>query len=125
MLLDTLAECVGEPGEPPHPHPHREVVTFHVGRVRLAHVRVALDAPLLDVGAHGRAVPTLVVLARLLPVFLDDLSEVHVTAERALYRFLIDHQSIGGNLRAVLQATTDIVHERQRGLAVPLPADEV
>ena len=71
------------------------VVALDVGRVRLAHVRVVLDAPFRDAGAHERAVAPLVVLAGLLAVCLDDLGEVHVAAERALYRVLIDGQAIG------------------------------
>ena len=30
MVLDLLGEGVGQPGEPPHAHPHREVLALEV-----------------------------------------------------------------------------------------------
>jgi hypothetical protein len=32
VVFQFLAECVGEPREPPHAHPHREVSPLRIGR---------------------------------------------------------------------------------------------
>jgi len=95
QVLLFLRECVGQPGESPHAHPHRQVVPLHVARVRLVEVGRALHHHDLHPGARRRAVLPLV-MVRALAVLLDDLCEVHVAAERIVDCLPVGLEAIGG-----------------------------
>ncbi len=55
VVLDLLAEPVGQPGEPAHPHPHREVLTLDIA---------GPDERLVGVAARSCASRSLVHVAR-------------------------------------------------------------
>ena len=55
VVLDLLGEGVGEPGEPPVPHPNRQVLTLDVGRADVRGVGVADDGLGRAADAHGGA----------------------------------------------------------------------
>ena len=123
VVLNLLAESVGEPGEPAHVHPHGEVLTLDVGRRDVRHVGLAFDADLLRPGALGRAVAALRVVGRG-AVDLHELGEVHVTAEGAFHGLQIRPVTVAGELDAVGEAGRHIVHEPLGAFAIPA-ADEV
>lgn len=56
-VLDLLAEGVRQTGESSHGHPHREVLSLHVGRGNVLRVGIAGDVLDLAAKAHGGAVP--------------------------------------------------------------------
>jgi hypothetical protein len=43
VVLDLLAESIGQPSEPPHAHPHREVLALHEARGDMGRVGVARE----------------------------------------------------------------------------------
>ena len=56
VVLGLLAERVGQPRVPPHPHPHRQVLRLDVASRDVRRVRVASDDLDFGLGALGRAV---------------------------------------------------------------------
>src|SRR3546814_957744 len=48
VVLQLLAESVGQAGEPTHTHPHGEVLALHMGRADMALIGVALNRALLS-----------------------------------------------------------------------------
>src|SRR5882672_8426706 len=58
VVVDLLAESIGQAGKAPHPHPHREIGTLDVRRAYVLRVGVAgdplPDAPDTDRGAVPR-----------------------------------------------------------------------
>lgn len=57
VVLDLLGERVGQTGEAPHAHSHREVLTLHVGRRDVRLVGAADDRRLLDSRAAKMLLP--------------------------------------------------------------------
>lgn len=85
VVLDLLAECVCQTGEPAHVHPHREVLPLDVGRADMRRVGTALDAAHVHTGASAGAVAAQ--RADRLAVVLDEHGVVDVRAERAFNGF--------------------------------------
>jgi hypothetical protein len=48
VVVDLSAECVGQPAEPLHCHPHREVMPLDMGRADMAMIGFA------DYGGESR-----------------------------------------------------------------------
>jgi len=56
LLLDLLGEPVGQPCEPPQPHPHREIQPFDVAGRDVGGVGLAVENVDVDHLARGRRV---------------------------------------------------------------------
>ena len=56
VVLQLLAERIGQPGEAPHGHAHGEVLALDIGRADMRNIRVAFDAMLAGTDALCGAV---------------------------------------------------------------------
>ena len=43
VILNLFAETIGQSGKAPHTHPHRQIVTFHVGCAHVLGIGIATD----------------------------------------------------------------------------------
>src|SRR5438876_10452836 len=59
-FLPFLRERIGQAGESPHLHSHREIRPLDMRRADVAHVRVAVDDGLLTASTFGGRVPRFV-----------------------------------------------------------------
>jgi len=64
MVLNLFAECVGEPSEAAHVHPHREVLALNVRRADVFRIGVAGNLALLGSDADCRAISLLALRLR-------------------------------------------------------------
>jgi hypothetical protein len=69
--FDCLAERVGQPREPTHRHPHREILAFDVARGDVLRVRIALHDSHVDADALRWAVALLVARVRAVELLQD------------------------------------------------------
>jgi hypothetical protein len=96
VIVELLAERVGEPGKAPHVHPHRKVLALHIAcrdvlRIRISHYNLAVASD-----ARRRRVSFFGFLRR--AVNLLEGSEVHIHAERALYSLQVGFVTVCGDL---------------------------
>ena len=104
VVLDFLAEGVGQAGETPHTHPCRPVVALGVGRADVSTFGIACNHPLPGSYALGRRI--LALMATLLcwfSIWFHQLSEVHVAAERAFHSLQVSVMTVNGDLHPVSQ----------------------
>src|SRR3990170_909081 len=102
LVIEFLAETVGQAREPSQVHPDSEIRPFDVRRRNPAHLRVATDR--CGDGRRNvrrRAEPVRAVRSRL-SVLLDELREVHVSAEVFFHGIGVAFQAIRGELRSML-----------------------
>ncbi len=106
MISKSLAKRIGKPCEPPHAHPHGQVVTFNIARADVLRVRVAGDHRLARPGAHAGAVPPLRRTRRTLrdrAVELHQDGIVDVVAKGFLDGLQVGLVAVAGELHTVRQ----------------------
>lgn len=120
MILDFFRESIRKPGEAPHPHPHREILTFNVAGVDMIRVRLTDDRVALAGNAFWRAVAALAVSVALF-VNLHQLSVVYAFAKDLDDGGKVCPQSVRAKLNAIRQTTSQIRHEHFSGFWITLP----
>ena len=120
VVVQLLAERIGEPGEAAHRHAHGEVLALDVGRADVALFGLSLDPVLADADALARAVAA---RAGRLAVELHELGIVHVAAERPFHSLQIRAVAVCRELDPVVQAGAEIVHQGDGGLSRAVAAE--
>src|SRR5688572_13377814 len=93
MVDKFLAERISKTGEPPHAHPHGEVLSLDVGRADLAVQGVTDNSRGFAGSANRGAVSLLVVVV--LAKNLHGLSVVNVRSEGDADRVLVRSEAVG------------------------------
>lgn len=122
VVVELLAESVGEPGEAPHRHTHREVVPLDVrGRNMLA-VGNAGDAAFAGADARRGAVAAR--NANLGAVQLHKLRVIDAAGESVVNCLYIRLVAVCSKLDAIGEPVGEVVHELRRVTGIT-PANEV
>jgi hypothetical protein len=79
MVLDFLAERIGQPSEAAHTHPHVEVLALHIAGRYMVLIGVTADGDTLGAKTLRRAVPSLAF--GIVAVNLYQLREVDARSE--------------------------------------------
>lgn len=125
VVLELLRERIRQPGEPPHLHPHGQVLALGVAGRDVLRARVARDRRLTRPDALAGAVAPLSRAGRAFgrgrrgAIELHQHGVVDIVAEGVLDGFQVWAVAIAGELHAGRQPRAQVVHERRGVLAVP------
>jgi len=121
VVLNALGECIGQPGEPPHTHPHSEVLPLDIARRDVLQVRVAGAAERL--GSLDLRGAIAACRMRDLAIELDQLGIIDIRAKAGLDCFQIGAMPICRDLDAPSESAGQITHKADCRCAAPI-ADE-
>jgi exodeoxyribonuclease III len=119
VVLKLLAECVRQPGEPPHTHSHVEVLAFDVRSRDVLRIGVACDR-LWDCADTSRGAVS-GVRFKVTPVNLHQHCVVDASAERILNGGQVHPVAVRGQLNAVRQPGLNVLKEYRCKPRVSLP----
>lgn len=99
VILDLLAERIGQSRKPPHAHAHRQVLPLNVRRTDVLGVGIASAAKRFNSLYLRWAVPA----RRMwyLAVHFDELSVINIGTEPRFDSFKISAMPVAGNLHSV------------------------
>src|SRR5262249_18358439 len=100
VILDLLAESIGQACKSAHPHAHRQILSFHKGSTDVPGVWVAADRGRAASNARCRAVSAFVQAGRH-PVNLDQHAVVNVCAEGTSDGIHKDPMPVSGEMNPV------------------------
>ena len=117
MVLDFLTEPVGQPGEPPHPHSHREVLAFDVTRRNEVVERFPGNHFLPGFDTFGGTVSHFV--TGRIAVNLDEHGVVDITTKSVFHCLQVSLVAVCRQLNPVAQSARQIGDEHACCLSVP------
>ena len=120
VVVKLLAESVSQPSEPPHIHPHVEVLSFHIAGADVVVIGCADDVYALGAKTLRRAVALLPF--RIVAVDLHQLRVVNGFRERIRDGHQIHLVAIRGQLDSIRQAAFNVLKECGRTPGIP-PSD--
>ena len=103
VVLDLLAEGIGQAGEPAHSHPHREVLALDVAGGDVLGIGTPKDHAALDPDALRRRIPALI-LAWVWAVELLKLGVVDVALKRPVDGDQVGVEPVCRQLNPIRQA---------------------
>jgi hypothetical protein len=118
VVFDTLGKCIRQPSEPPHAHPHSEVLAFDVARRNVLRVRVAGAAERL--GSLDLRGAIAACRMRDLAIELDQLGIIDIRAKAGLDCFQIGAMPICRDLDAPSESAGQITHKADCRCAAPI-----
>src|ERR1035441_10349505 len=110
VVLDVLREGVRESREPPHAHPHREILPLYVAGADMPFVGIADLGLLLRPGADRGAV-ALLAFHDIVAVYLDQHGVVDVGPEAVRDGREVTAEAVGGELDAMGEPGRKVLNE--------------
>jgi hypothetical protein len=117
VVLNLLRERIGKPGETTHVHPHREVLTFDIGRADVRRVGRTNDGFLFGPKTLRRAVAFLPF--RVIAEHLNQLGVVDIGPERIHHSSQTYLGAVRGQLHSIRQPACNVLKELRRTPGIP------
>ena len=125
VVLQFLAEGVGQPGKPAARHSGREVMPLDIRGRDIAIHRGTHDRFLFNPDARCWTIAVLRVVR--LPIQFNEHGIVNIRPKRILYRLQVGFMTIRGELDPIRKPCFDIPHKDRCGITIPVadqPRDE-
>jgi hypothetical protein len=117
VIFELLTEGVRQPGEPPHIHPHVEVLSLNVGRADMLRVGRTNDGLSLSAKTLRRAVTGCPL--RIVAIDLDQLRIVDIFRESIGDGSQVHLVAVSSQLHAIRQPACNVLKELRRTPGVP------
>src|ERR1017187_2844464 len=117
MVFELLTEGIRQPGEPPHVHPHVEILSLNVGRADVLRVwrtddRLSLGAKTLRRAVTGCSFG-------IVAINLNQLGEVDILSESIGYSRQIHLVAVCSQLDSIRQPACNVLKELRRTPGIP------
>ena len=109
VVLDLFGERIGQPSEPPHRHPHAQIVPLDIAGVDVLRVWRPSNRVAFASQAHGWAVALLRAFGY--AVYLNQHRVVHIARKRLIDCLDVHFQSIASKLNAIRQTACKVFDE--------------